>query len=722
MYLFPITFFQNLELSKLKGIVDVSFAERHGEYDFGSYKKGFFYLKKFGLLDNYDELILCNDSCYGPVSSFVPIFTEMASRDLDFWGLTQNSQFKKHLQSYFLVFKSNVARTKDFETFMANVKKEENVQGVILNYEINFTILLEHSGFIWDSFIKVDDSKTKKKLEINSNLTVFPVFLAESDCQLIKVKAMKRANCNYDGIFNTSQFIHMRNKGLYDCIDSHIDLRRYSNPALHFSIIIPAYNRAHVICEAIDSALHQNFSNFEIVVVNDGSTDDTKMVIEGKYQAELATGKIIYVHLPRNGGVSAARNVGLQVAKNPWICYLDSDNRITWPHFLTVFADSICENNDVSCLYASFMRLSTGTVCGEKFDYSKLLRENFIDSGIFVHHANILSNISFFDTGLKRLVDWDFIVRATKNNTPVFVPITVMNYNDCVGLGDRVSVRESYNDALVHIRKKYKTKFLVSTVIITYNHEDFVRQAIESACNQKGDFDHEVFIFDDCSTDSTWSIIGECALKFPDLIKGCRQEKNIGQAQNLRAAFGAARGDFIAVLEGDDSWSDLNKVHKQSQFLIANSDCSMVFSKIEVHDIANNTKRFLTRQSNLNSQKLDGADFLAHPSMNLIANFSCCMYRRHILDNLPDYVFDDRVNEIAVAFYFENFGKIGYVNEAMTVYRQHLGGMWTGASKNEQEVSALAARKLVKKLAKKCWQAEIERDIEARSLRLIEYA
>ncbi len=242
-------FLPEFELSKLKGIVDVSFAERHGEYDFGSYKKGFFYLKKFGLLDNYDELILCNDSCYGPVSSFVPIFTEMASRDLDFWGLTQNSQFKKHLQSYFLVFKSNVARTKDFETFMANVKKEENVQGVILNYEINFTILLEHSGFIWDSFIKVDDSKTKKKLEINSNLTVFPVFLAESDCQLIKVKAMKRANCNYDGIFNTSQFIHMRNKGLYDCIDSHIDLRRYSNPALHFSIIIPATECMHLAKE-----------------------------------------------------------------------------------------------------------------------------------------------------------------------------------------------------------------------------------------------------------------------------------------------------------------------------------------------------------------------------------------------------------------------------------------------------------------------------------------
>jgi hypothetical protein len=331
--------------------------------------------------------------------------------------------------------------------------------------------------------------------------------------------------------------------------------------------------------------------------------------------------------------------------------------------------------------------MSTKTSFGEPFNYPRLIGENFIDLGVFVHRKDILFDIGFFDTSLKRLVDWDFIIRATKDNPATFVPITVMDYNDRVDAIDRLSVRESYNDALVYIKRKHNFSYKISTVIVTYNHEKYLGKAIESACTQQGDFVHEVFVFDDCSTDGTWRVVQEYAKKYPNLIKGCRQEKNVGQSLNLKGALGAARGDFIAILEGDDYWTDSLKLKKQSRFLIDNSDCSMVFSKIEVFDLRHNTKRFLSRQENIKKNKLDGSDFLAEPSMNLIGNFSSCMYRRYILESLPPFAFGERISEIVVAFHFEKYGKIGYLNSPMGVYQQHANGLWTGADQKSQDKS-----------------------------------
>jgi glycosyltransferase involved in cell wall biosynthesis len=696
------------ESAKLNDLTDVKIFGRHEEYDFGSYKIGFTYLNKSGLLNDFDEIIFCNDSCYGPVSGFIDLFKEMSQRKHDFWGLTQNSEFRNHLQSFFLVFKKHVYKSKAFQEFIASISKEENVRDVILKYEVNFTGILEDSGFQWCSYISPDDELTKKKTKINTNLTVFPVFLAESGCQLIKVKAVQRANCNYDGIYNTAETIRQKNATLYDCINNHVSLSKYAvTNDLGFSIILPTYNRVHSIINSIRSALDQSFKNFEIIIVDDGSIDDTEKVIKSTFTTQISQGTIVYIRLPRNVGVSAARNIGLHVVKNKWVTYLDSDNLMR-PQFLSVFADSICEAPNTMCFYARFMRMSTKTALGEPFNYPRLISENFIDLGVFVHRKDILSDIGFFDTSLKRLVDWDFIIRATKDNPAIFVPITVMDYNDREDAGDRLSVKESYNDALVHIKRKHNFSYKISTVIVTYNHEKYLGKAIESACTQQGDFVHEVFVFDDCSTDGTWRVVQEYAKKYPNLIKGCRQERNVGQSLNLKGALGAARGDFIAILEGDDYWTDSLKLLKQSRFLIENSDCSMVFSKIEVCDLRNNSKRFLSRQENIKKNKLDGSDFLAEPSMNLIGNFSSCMYRRYILESLPSFAFGERISEIVVAFHFEKYGKIGYLNSPMGVYQQHENGLWTGADQKSQDKSWFETRNIVKKIARKCWQDAID--------------
>ncbi len=141
-------------------------AEKHNEYDFGSYKRGFLYAKENSLLENCDELLFTNDSCYGPFKPLEKIFSSMENKTCDFWGMTKNKYAFKiiknrtkdcyipHVQSYFFVLKQNVFNSKVFDDFITSVKNENNKNAVIEKYEIGLTTTLEKAGFVSDFAIK----------------------------------------------------------------------------------------------------------------------------------------------------------------------------------------------------------------------------------------------------------------------------------------------------------------------------------------------------------------------------------------------------------------------------------------------------------------------------------------------------------------------------------------------------------------------------------------
>lgn len=147
------------ELSKLKNITKYYIAQKHGEYDFGSYKRGF----QFALENNldFDELIFANDSCYGPFFSFETIFHKMDKKKCDFWGMTGNrygvvdedaplytkSKKEPHIQSYFLVLKKVVWSSEVFKNFINSITKEEKKNDIIKKYEIGLSRLLNENGF-----------------------------------------------------------------------------------------------------------------------------------------------------------------------------------------------------------------------------------------------------------------------------------------------------------------------------------------------------------------------------------------------------------------------------------------------------------------------------------------------------------------------------------------------------------------------------------------------
>lgn len=168
------------ELDKLSGLVVYAQFKRHEEYDFGSYKRGYQYAREKGLLKACDELIVCNDSCYGPVHPLAEMFNEMSSRTCDFWGCLSNAAPTPHIQSFFYVFKQQIFNSQVFERFFNNVTKLESFWDVVFQYEIGLSKLLKDSGFTFDSYVPlvIDECSKLKLLKIN-NKVVLPLTLTE---------------------------------------------------------------------------------------------------------------------------------------------------------------------------------------------------------------------------------------------------------------------------------------------------------------------------------------------------------------------------------------------------------------------------------------------------------------------------------------------------------------------------------------------------------------
>ena len=142
-----------IEQNKLQILCHKIIAKNHGEYDFGSYKRGLEEVYKYS--SEYDAIIIANDSCYGPLKPLVNVFQPMEYSDCDFWGLTVNQeQYLPHLQSYFLVFNKKIINSEIFRNFFRKVKREDNKDNIIENYEIVLTPNFIDVGFKMDSFIK----------------------------------------------------------------------------------------------------------------------------------------------------------------------------------------------------------------------------------------------------------------------------------------------------------------------------------------------------------------------------------------------------------------------------------------------------------------------------------------------------------------------------------------------------------------------------------------
>lgn len=196
------------------------------------------------------------------------------------------------------------------------------------------------------------------------------------------------------------------------------------------SVVMPTWNRSHVVLDALRSALSQSFAPLEVLLIDDGSTDDTIAVVSEHYKEEISSG-IIKILKSDHRGVSHARNVGLSRAVGDVITYLDSDN--TWRQdYLLLVAAQFADFDELNSVYFALshndLDVGVSRLQAQPYDRARLLGANFIDLNVFAHKRALYEQLGGFDESLKRLVDWDLIIRYTKLYEPLFVPYVGVDY------------------------------------------------------------------------------------------------------------------------------------------------------------------------------------------------------------------------------------------------------------------------------------------------------
>lgn len=121
----------------------------------------------------------------------------------------------------------------------------------------------------------------------------------------------------------------------------------------------------------------------------------------------------------------------------------------------------------------------------------------------------------------------------------------------------------------------------LSVFVVTYNQEQYIRQCLESIAMQKVNFDYEVVVGDDCSTDGTVAICDEFADKYPQMHI-YHHPKNIGLLKNWEFVMNKCKGEYIALIEGDDYWIDEYKLQRQVDWLDAHPDYTLTFTRAEI--------------------------------------------------------------------------------------------------------------------------------------------
>jgi len=218
----------------------------------------------------------------------------------------------------------------------------------------------------------------------------------------------------------------------------------------------------------------------------------------------------------------------------------------------------------------------------------------------------------------------------------------------------------------------------VSVAIFAYNHERFIRQAIDSALMQQVDFDYEIVIGEDCSMDDTRAIVADYQKRFPRRICLLLSEKNLGGRKNLTRTLRNCQGEYVALLDGDDYWTSPYKLQKQVDFLDSHPECAICFHEVTVFDEdGSGGPRNYCRADQKKISTLE--DLL---SKNFIPTCSV-MYRNGLVNELPDWYYAVPVGDWPFHILVAQHGNIGYIDEVMGAYRKHPGGVLSRLDRGE---------------------------------------
>ena len=242
-------------------------------------------------------------------------------------------------------------------------------------------------------------------------------------------------------------------------------------------------------------------------------------------------------------------------------------------------------------------------------------------------------------------------------------------------------------------------KIKATVSITTYNHERYIAQAIESSLMQETNFDYEILIGEDDSKDRTRTIVKDYKRRFPDKIKILLNDrKNVIYVNgrptgrwNFVNNIKHAKGAYIALLEGDDYWTDPFKLQKQVDFLYNHPECAICFHSATRIFEDEDTKPIIDtppgKKSIYNIEDLLDGNFIVTCS---------CMFRKGLIRELPEWFVKMPMGDWPLHILNAHHGYIGYIDENMSVYRIHRHGRWLSQGKIKINLSEIKAYNILR--------------------------
>ena len=331
------------------------------------------------------------------------------------------------------------------------------------------------------------------------------------------------------------------------------------------SVIIPCYKQANFLPDSIGSVLNQTYTNWECIVVNDGSPDNTSEVVN-KYISDYPEKNISLLEIP-NGGLSFARNRGVEASRGEFILPFDSDDKFH-PEYFERFVEMLLLNPDISFVYCDRQDfgISNSSIQAGEFNFNHLIHANHLNY-CSMYRRSVWDDAGGYDESLDSYEDWDFWISAGKRGHKGKRIAEFLFYY-------RVKEQSMYTDALErdpllraqivcnhpelytsseveNARKLYQPISLlplVSVIVPTMNRPKLLERALRSLVDQTYK-NWQAIVVNDAGEDVQELVM---SIDFSNRIQYVSHPENKGLPSARNTAIKASAGSIICYLDDDD--------------------------------------------------------------------------------------------------------------------------------------------------------------------------
>ena len=269
----------------------------------------------------------------------------------------------------------------------------------------------------------------------------------------------------------------------------------------YVSVILPTYNRAHTLLRSIESVLNQTYSNFELIIVDDGSTDNTTEVVKS-----FNDSRIIYIKKSKNAGPASARNTGINNSRGKYIAFQDSDDEWLKEKLEKQILLLEKSDNNVGVVYSSFYKIMSNnnkvlipkSSIKEKegWIYKRLLSGNIVGMPVALIKKECFEKCGNFNENLHALEDWELFLRISKDYKFIFInEALVISYESPVSVSkNRINhinaiktiLKENYNEINKNNKLLSQYCYLIGKRLLDINNfeegKKWLNQSLKSDC------------------------------------------------------------------------------------------------------------------------------------------------------------------------------------------------------------------------------------------------